>query len=51
MPKSDQGVTKDRYTVIPRTAICLQRGESYLLLKGAPTKCLWANKYDVLVVT
>lgn len=48
MPKSDQGVTKDRYTLIPRTAIFLRRGDSYLLLKGAPTKRLWANKYNGL---
>jgi len=48
MPQSDQGVSKDRYTVIPRTAIFLRRGESYLLLKGAPTKRLWANKYNGL---
>jgi 8-oxo-dGTP diphosphatase len=48
MPQSDQGVMKDRYTVIPRTAIFLRRGESYLLLKGAPTKRLWANKYNGL---
>lgn len=48
MPKSDQGVTKDRYTVIPRTAIFLRRGDSYLLLKGAPTKRLWPNKYNGL---
>ena len=46
--QSDQGVTKDRYTVIPRTAIFLRRGDSYLLLKGAPTKRLWANKYNGL---
>ena len=48
MPQSDQGITKDRYTVIPRTAIFLWRGESVLLLKGAPTKRLWANKYNGL---
>ena len=48
MPRSDQGVSKDRYTVIPRTAIFLRRGDSYLLLKGAPTKRLWANKYNGL---
>ena len=48
MPQSDQGVTTDRYTVIPRTAIFLQRGDLYLLLKGAPTKPLWANKYNGL---
>jgi 8-oxo-dGTP diphosphatase len=48
MPLSDQGVTRDRYTLIPRTAIFLRRGDSYLLLKGAPTKRLWANKYNGL---
>ena len=48
MPQSDQGVTKARYTVIPRTAIFLRRGDSYLLLKGAPTKRLWANQYNGL---
>ena len=48
MPQSDQGVTKDRYAIIPRTAIFLRRGDSYLLLKGAPTKRLWANKYNGL---
>ena len=34
--------------MIPRTAIFLRRGELYLLLKGAPTKRLWANKYNGL---
>jgi 8-oxo-dGTP diphosphatase len=48
MPQSDQGITKDRYKVIPRTAIFLQRGDSFLLLKGAPTKRLWANRYNGL---
>ena len=48
MPQSDQGIAKDRYTVIPRTAIFLRREDSFLLLKGAPTKRLWANKYNGL---
>jgi 8-oxo-dGTP diphosphatase len=48
MPQSDQGLTGDRYTVIPRTAIFLRRGDAYLLLKGAPTKRLWANQYNGL---
>ena len=48
MPSSDQGVTQDRYMVIPRTAIFLRRGDKYLLLKGAPHKRLWANKYNGL---
>jgi 8-oxo-dGTP diphosphatase len=48
MPSSDQGVNLERYMLIPRTAIFLRRGNSYLLLKGAPTKRLWANKYNGL---
>jgi 8-oxo-dGTP diphosphatase len=48
MPQSDQGVTGDRYTVIPRTAIFLRREDAFLLLKGAPSKRLWANKYNGL---
>jgi 8-oxo-dGTP diphosphatase len=46
MPQTDQGITNDHYTIIPRTAIFLRRRDSYLLLKGAPTKRLWANKYN-----
>ena len=48
MPASEQGVTKDRYMLIPRTAIFVRRGDEYLLLKGAPTKRLWAGKYNGL---
>jgi len=46
MPQSDQGAAKDRYALIPRTAIFLRRGDEYLLLKGAPSKRLWAGKYN-----
>jgi 8-oxo-dGTP diphosphatase len=45
-PVTDQGVSKDRYSVIPRTLIFLTRGDSVLLLKGSPTKRLWANQYN-----
>lgn len=48
MPQADHGVSNNRYTVIPRTAIFLRREDSYLLLKGAPTKRLWANLYNGL---
>jgi 8-oxo-dGTP diphosphatase len=48
MPKSDQGVSHDRYMLIPRTAIFVRRGEEYLLLKGASTKRLWAGRYNGL---
>lgn len=48
MPISDQGLSLDRYMLIPRTLIFLRRGDSYLLLKGAPSKRLWAGKYNGL---
>ncbi len=34
--------------VIPRTAIFLRRGDSYLLIRGAATKRRWAGKYNGL---
>jgi 8-oxo-dGTP diphosphatase len=46
MPLSDQGITANRYMLIPRTLVFLSRGDSYLLLKGAATKRLWAGKYN-----
>ncbi len=48
MPVEDLGITEDRYMLIPRTAIFLRRGESYLLLRGAPGKKRWAGKYNGL---
>ncbi len=46
MPVSDQGVTRDRYMLIPRVLIFLWRGDAVLLIKGAPDKRLWANRYN-----
>ncbi|MBC8335348.1 MAG: NUDIX domain-containing protein [Anaerolineales bacterium] len=46
MPVSDQGLSLDRYNCIPRTLIFLMRDEKVLLLKGAPSKRIWANKYN-----
>lgn len=46
MPKEDQGLSQDRYMIIPRTLIFIQRGESFLLLHGAENKRIWANKYN-----
>jgi 8-oxo-dGTP diphosphatase len=46
MPQSDQGINRERYMLIPRVLIFLRRGESVLLLKGAPTKRLWAGTYN-----
>jgi len=46
MPASEQGIAHDHYVCIPRTLIFLTRGDAVLLLKGAPTKRIWANKYN-----
>lgn len=46
MPASDQGVTRNRYTLIPRTLIFITREDRILLFKGASHKRLWANKYN-----
>jgi 8-oxo-dGTP diphosphatase len=46
MPVSDQGVSLDRYMLIPRVLIFVTRGTKFLLLKGAATKRIWANKYN-----
>jgi 8-oxo-dGTP diphosphatase len=50
MPKSDQGTTTntDRYTVIPRVLVFVTHGADVLLIKGAPDKRLWANRYNGL---
>jgi 8-oxo-dGTP diphosphatase len=46
MSVNEQGITLDRYMVIPRTLIFLTRTEHVLLIKGAPHKRLWANRYN-----
>ena len=46
MPVSDQGITLQRYMLIPRVLIFVKRATTYLLMKGAPDKHLWANKYN-----
>ncbi len=46
MPVNEQGVTLDRYMLIPRVLIFITRGSRVLLLKGAPTKRIWANKFN-----
>lgn len=52
MKKSEQGVTADRYTIIPRSLIFVFRRApstgslEVLLIKGAPAKRLWANQYN-----
>jgi 8-oxo-dGTP diphosphatase len=46
MPRKDQGITNDRFTVIPRTLTFVFKDDRVLLIKGAPNKRLWANKFN-----
>jgi 8-oxo-dGTP diphosphatase len=46
MPRNEQGVNHERYSLIPRTLIFVTRGDEVLLLKGAAHKRLWANRYN-----
>jgi addiction module HigA family antidote len=48
MTKANQGVEKsaDRYKVVPRTLSFITRGDEVLLLRGAPTKRIWPDKYN-----
>jgi 8-oxo-dGTP diphosphatase len=46
MPASDQGTSQPRYALIPRVLIFLQRAGEILLIRGAPAKRLWANRYN-----
>jgi 8-oxo-dGTP diphosphatase len=48
--RSEQGVETSggRYTVIPRVLIFVYNENDVLLLKGAQTKRLWANRYNGL---
>jgi len=48
VPASDQRSAEGRYLVSPRTAILVRRGETYLLIKGAPGKRLWPGKYNAV---
>jgi 8-oxo-dGTP diphosphatase len=48
MGKSDQGIVASagQYTAIPRVLVFVFHGNDVLLLKGAPTKRIWANRYN-----
>jgi 8-oxo-dGTP diphosphatase len=50
MGREDQGlaVSRQRYHVTPRTLCFLRQGDDVLLLKGAPHKRIWANRYNGL---
>ena len=50
MMRDEQGVKKSlhRYQVIPRVLCFVLHEDKVLLLKGAPTKRIWPNKYNGL---
>ena len=50
MGREEQGlaVSRLRYQVTPRTLCFARHGEDVLLLKGAPHKRIWANRYNGL---
>lgn len=46
MPVKDQGAGLNRYRIIPRVLIFVFNRDEVLLIKGSPTKRLWANQYN-----
>lgn len=46
MPRTDQGITLDRYCVIPRVLIFIFKDDHVLLIKGNPLKRIWPNQYN-----
>lgn len=48
MGQIDQGLTsgRNRYRVVPRVLLFIRHKDEVLLLKGAPDKKIWANKYN-----
>lgn len=46
MPKAEQVVIDSRYKLIPRVLIFIFHDDQVLLIKGAPDKKIWANKYN-----
>jgi 8-oxo-dGTP diphosphatase len=48
MGRQDQAVftSAGRYQTLPRTLCFILHGEDILLLKGAPGKRIWANRYN-----
>ena len=48
MGQDDQGVRsgRRRFQAIPRVLVFLRNGHDVLLLKGAPDKRIWANKFN-----
>lgn len=46
MGRSEQRIIPDRYQVVPRTLCFVTHGDDVLLLRGAPDKPIWPDKYN-----
>jgi 8-oxo-dGTP diphosphatase len=46
MGQADQKIIEGRYQVAPRTLCFVTHGDDVLLLRGAPTKRIWPDKYN-----
>ena len=46
MGLDEQRILDGRYQVVPRTLCFVTHGEQVLLLRGAPDKPIWPNKYN-----
>jgi 8-oxo-dGTP diphosphatase len=46
MGQADQKIIAGRYQVIPRTLCFITHDDDVLLLRGAPDKPIWPNKYN-----
>ncbi|MBN1976810.1 MAG: NUDIX domain-containing protein [Anaerolineae bacterium] len=46
MGQADQKIIKGRYQVVPRTLCFITHGDDVLLLRGAPDKRIWPDKYN-----
>ena len=48
MGQNDQGLAsgRERYRVVPRVLLFIRHKDEVLLLKGAPDKRIWANRYN-----
>jgi 8-oxo-dGTP diphosphatase len=46
MGQADQKIIAGRYQVIPRTLCFITHGNDVLLLRGAPDKPTWPNRYN-----
>jgi 8-oxo-dGTP diphosphatase len=46
MPKIDQGVSLDKYQIIPRVLIFILKENKVLLLRGNANKRIWPGKYN-----